>query len=392
MKTLKSHLQAVADGYTDQGLYAGIGWQVEKAGKLIASGTSGTSDMAGNTPLASDAIYRVYSMTKSVVSVMALIMVQRGQLRLSDFVAQYIPAFAHTQVLCERGTEPPARPMTIEDLLTHRSGLSYDFAPDCPIARQYCDIDLLNRVDLSLAEYANTIAGFPLASQPGTQWRYSVSTDVLARVLEVASCESLDRLLAENIFDPLNMVDTGYYVPQDKQYRLLPLFGFEAFDLSNPVPHPHDLAVLDGEASYPSKPGHNALRGGLGLFSTCAYYIKFATMLLNGQTAEGTTVIAPAMHRLMLANRIPETQLPLALGPMQWPGYGFCLIGRIMQDLGQAMSLTAMDEFGWEGAACTHFWVDPKNQVVGVVMSQFFMTYLPMRADMQGAVYAMLPE
>ena len=115
-------------------------------------------------------------------------------------------------------------------------------------------------------------------------------------------------------------------------------------------------------------------------------------MLLNGRTADGSTMIAPAMYRLMLANRIPEIQLPLALGPLQWPGYGFCLIGRVMQNLGQGMSLTVRCEFGWEGAAGTYFWVDPENQLVGVVMTQFLGTYLPLRADMQSAVYAMLEK
>ena len=391
-ENLNTRLQAIADGYTNQGLYAGVGWQVEKAGNIIASGTSGTSDEAGKVPLTDDAIYRIYSMTKPIVSVMALILIQRGQLRLSDFVMQYIPAFASTQVLCKGGTEPPTRPMTIEDLLTHRSGVSYDFVPDCPVAEKYSEIDLLNRVDKSLAEFTDLIASFPLASQPGSQWRYSLSTDVLARVLEVASGQPLDQLLEESIFTPLGMADTGFYVPEDKQARLLPLFGFETIDLSYSVPPPHDLTLLDGEAIYPSRPGHNALRGGLGLFSTCADYSKFATMLLTGQAPDGTPLISPTMYKLMLANRIPECQLPLTLGPIKFPGYGFCLIGRVMQDLGQAMSLTAIGEFGWEGAAGTYFWVDPQNQLVGVLMTQFLSTYLPMRDDMRSAVYATLEE
>lgn len=392
MDTLNLHMQAIADNYIEQDLYAGIAWHVEKGGTVIANGTSGCSDSARITPLAEDAIYRIYSMTKPFVSVMALILVQRGQLRLSDWIMQYIPAFADTRVLCEGGTEPPARPMTVEDLLTHRSGLSYDFIPDCQLATRYSEIDLFTRIDLSLAEYVDTIAGFPLASQPGTQWRYSVSTDVLARVLEVASGQPLDQLLEENIFAPLGMGDTGYYVSQDKQSRLVPFFGFDKIDLSAPELPPHDLALLDGEAIYPSRPGHNALRGGVGLFSTCADYSKFANMLLNGQTTGGTTLIAPAMHSLMLANRITEAQLPLEVGPLTWPGYGFCLIGRTMQDLGQAMSLTELGEFGWEGAAGTYFWVDPKNQITGVLMTQFFGTYLPLRDDMRGAVYAKLLE
>ena len=392
MESLNIRLQEIAEGYTNNNLYAGVGWRIEKAGKIIAKGTSGTSDDARKAPLEDDAIYRIYSMTKPVVSVMALLLIQRGQLRLSDFVMQFIPAFADTQVLCAGGTEPQMRPMTVEDLLTHRSGVSYDFIPDCPIASRYSEGDVLNRVELSLAEFADLIASFPLAFQPGSQWRYSFSTDVLARVLEVACGQSLDQLLEQSIFAPLDMGDTGFFVPGDKRDRLLPLFGFESIDLSYTVPPPHDLKLLDGEAIYPSQPGHNTLRGGHGLFSTCADYCKFATMLLTGQLPDRTPLLSPVMHHLMLANRIPECQMPLGIGPMTLPGYGFCLIGRIMQDLGQAMSLTEIGEFGWEGAAGTYFWVDPKNQLVGVVMTQFLSTYLPMRDDMRGAVYAMLAE
>ena len=392
MENLSARLQAVADGYTQSKCYAGIGWRVEKSGRVLAQGTSGTSDEAGKTPLEDDAIYRIYSMTKPIVSVMASILIQRSQLRLSDFVMQFIPAFAATEVLCDGGTEPQMRPMTVEDLLTHRSGVSYDFVPDCPVGKRYLEADLLNSVQYSLAEFADVIAAFPLAFQPGTEWRYSYSTDVLARVLEVASGQSLDALLEENILAPLGMGDTGFYVPDDKQHRLMPLFGFDRIDLSFDVPPPHELVALDGEAIYPSRPGHDALRGGLGLYSTSADYIKFATMLLTGKLADETALLSPAMYKLMLANRIPASQLPLELGPMTFPGYGFNLIGRVMEDLGQAMSLTEVGEFGWEGAAGTYFWVDPKNDLVGVVMSQFLGTYLPMREEMRAAVYAMLNE
>jgi len=392
MGKLDARLQEVADKYTQSRSYAGIVWQVQKSGETIAQGTSGTADEAGNAQLKQDAIFRIYSMTKPIVSVMALILIQRGQLRLSDFVMQFIPAFASTEVLCPGGTEPQMRPITIEDLLTHRSGISYDFVPDCPIGKRYLEADLLNSVEYSLAEFADVVAGFPLAFQPGTEWRYSYSTDVLARVLEVVSGQPLDELLEQNIMAPLGMGDTSFYVPDDRQHRLLPLFGFETIDLSFEVPPPHDLVLLDGEAIYPSRPGHNALRGGLGLYSTCADYLKFAAMLLSGKLSDGTALISPAMHELMLANRIPQTQMPLEIGPMTFPGYGFNLIGRVMGDLGQAMSLTAVGEFGWEGAAGTYFWVDPKNALVGVVMTQFLGTYLPMREEMRAAVYGVLGE
>jgi CubicO group peptidase (beta-lactamase class C family) len=392
MNELSTRLQQIADGYTARNLYAGIAWQVEKEGELIASGASGANDEAGKIPLRDDGIYRIYSMTKPIVSLMALILIDSGRLRLSDFVLQYIPAFGRTEVLCDGGTEPPARPVTVEDLLTHRSGISYDFVPDCPVARRYLDSNLLNRVDLSLGEFADLIATFPLAFQPGSQWRYSYSTDVLARVLEVASGQPLDQLLAEQIFNRLGMADTGFAVSPEKQSRLLPLYGFKSIDLTYSVPPPHELVPLDGEAIYPSRPGHNVLRGGLGLFSTCADYSKFATLLLTGLGPDKTRLISPAMHRMMLANRIPDRQMPIRIGPVVFPGYGFCLIGRVMQDIGQAMSLTEAGEFGWEGAAGTYFWVDPRNQLVGVMMTQFLGTYLPLRDDIRGAVYRSLDK
>jgi CubicO group peptidase (beta-lactamase class C family) len=390
MEKLDTRLQEIADRYIESDLYAAIAWQVEQEGSLIAHGTSGTSDEARETPLGDDAIYRIYSMTKPIVSLMALILVERCRLRLSDFVMQYIPSFGSIQVLGQNGTEPPDRPITVEDLLTHRSGVSYDFLPDCPVARQYSEADLLNRVDLSLGEFVDQIATYPLAFHPGSQWRYSFSIDVLARVLEVASGQPIDQLLAENIFTPLGMKDTGFSVPEEKQARLLPLYGFKSIDLSYTVPPPHELVLLDGEAIYPSRAGHNALRGGHGLFSTCDDYCKFANLLLTGRGPDGTPLISPTMHRLMQANRIPDAQMPVKIGPVPFPGYGFSLIGRVMQDPGQAMSLTELGEFGWEGAAGTYFWVDPRNQLVGVVMTQFLATYLPLRDDMRVPVYGSL--
>ncbi|MEM1154971.1 MAG: serine hydrolase domain-containing protein, partial [Pseudomonadota bacterium] len=387
MQDLNTRLQTIADSYTAENLYAGIGWQIEQAGRVIAQGTSGSSSEDGSQPLSDDAIYRIYSMTKPIVSVMAILMIQHDKLRLDDSLAQYIPAFADVRVLTESGTEDALHPITIEDLLTHRSGISYDFIPYCNVGKRYLEADLLHATHLDLEQFVDKLASFPLAFQPGGRWNYSYSTDVAARVLEVASGQSLDELLRKNIFEPLGMADTAFHVDNAQRHRLLPCYGLDQIDFTQTELPPHELHLKDGEASYPSEPGHGALRGGLGLFSTSADYCKFATMLLKGQLPDGSQLISPAMHTTMLSNRVIPSQMPLAIGPMVFPGYGFNLIGRIMQDTSCAISLTAPGEFGWEGAAGTYFWVDPKNELIGVVMTQFFGTYLPMRDEMRSAVY-----
>jgi len=201
----------------------------------------------------------------------------------------------------------------------------------------------------------------------------------------------MSSLLKEYIFDPLEMSDTDYHVPPDKQNRLLPMFGVsDISDLSTlDPPKTQELIATDAEEMYPST-DTSFSRGGHGLFSTLNDYQKFATMLLSGRSPAGDIILSRKMLTMMTTNRIPSEQLPLTIGMNPLPGYGWGLGVRIMMDTGKSLALTGNGEFGWAGAASTYFWVDPSEQMIGVFMTQYLGSMLPLADDLRTAAYQML--
>lgn len=381
-----------AQAYVDRKQFSGIEWKVAASGKTLASGQVGSPAADGAATIPDGAIYRIYSMTKPIVSVMAMILIEQGKLRLYDMLAQFNPAFQSMRVLLPSGElEPTKRPILVEDLFTHRAGFTYEFIAGCHIAPGYDAMNIASDGQCSLDEMMAKLATQPLAFQPGSQFRYSVCTDVLAHVCEKASGRTMQSLLQEYILGPLDMGDTDYYVPKEKQSRLMPMFGVsDVTEMSflNP-PQTQALILSDVEEMYPStNPAYS--RGGHGLFSTTDDYFKFGRMLLDGKSPSGEIIISRKMHELMLSNRIPESQLPLRIGLSALPGYGWGLGVRIMMDPGRALALTGKGEFGWAGAASTYFWVDPNEDMVGVIMTQYLGSILPMADDLRSAAYQML--
>ena len=234
------------------------------------------------------------------------------------------------------------------------------------------------------------LAALPLAFHPGTAWRYSVATDVLAHVIECALGCDLGAVLQAEIFDPLGMKDTGFYVPDADRHRLMAMYG--PGDLTGLPPMtamPHDLVRRDISQMYPvDKPDFR--RGGLGLYASLNDYMCFARMLLTGRTARGEVVVSNKMHQILQQNRITARQLPLSIGAVPLCGYGWGLTGRVMIDPGAATAPTSDGEFGWAGAADTYFWVDPREDMVGVLMTQFLGGALPLAEDMRTAAYQSL--
>lgn len=380
-------VQQVADRLTDSGQFCGIAWQFAQHSSVLTEGESGWLDKPGGKPLPKDAIYRIYSMTKPVVSVLALQLVESGELRLADPVAAYLPAFATVKVLQSDGSETPARsPMLIEQLLTHRSGLSYDFLPRCAVAERYQAEKLIERGDRTLQEFVDVLATMPLAFEPGSQWRYSVATDVLARVLEVITGQSLPQLMNDRLFKPCGMTDTAFYVPNDQQHRLASLYGSRLLGQIPALPKlPQPLTPLDVEESNPVNSPNTFVRGGHGLYSTTADYQCFLPVLMTGLTPSGERLLSPAMLDLMWANRIPPSQMPLAIGDGPMPGYGWNLAGRVLLDLGASYSLTLPAEGGWGGAASTYFFVHRSTGLNGVVMTQYLGSAVPVGDDLRTA-------
>ncbi len=385
-------IEQVAQGYVDANTFSGIEWQVESKGELLSIGAVGRADAAAKTSIPAGALYRIFSMTKPIISVLALQLVELGRLRLYDMVAQYDSRFAQMMVLTSDGAIVPAqRPITIEDLLTHRAGFTYEFIHGCHIAQYYREAEITADGSCSLDEMMDRLSNLPLAFQPGSQWRYSVSIDVLAHVIEQAMGQDLADLLEEHILGPLGMSDTAFGVADDSRDRLMPMYGTGLLDGLPPLAvGPQELDRLDVDRLNPIDRAKTFRRGGLGLFSTLQDYSAFARMLITGKSQDGEVLVSRKMLEMLRTNRVPESQMPLAIGPSVFAGYGWSLVGRVQLDSGRATSLTSVGEFGWAGAATTYFWVDPLEDVFGVIMTQYMGATLPLADDLRSAAYQAL--
>ncbi len=383
-------IEAIAQAHVDAGSFSGVEWQVMRGSDVWAKGRVGLADAPNKVAMASSPVYRIYSMTKPLVSAVALMLVEEGKMRLYDPIAAYLPEFAEMSILDESGNTRPAQgPIIVEHLMTHRAGLSYGFLPNCPVGRIYRE-EKINNSALPLEDVVKKIATLPLAFEPGSQWRYSVATDVLGRLVEVVSGKKLSDILDEYITGPLAMKDTGFMVPKKERSRIMAMFGRDDLDyLMDFDDQPQKLVPADLSQQYPADDPHFR-RGGYGLFSTLDDYVRFARFLATGLGPKGERMISRKMMELMWTNRIPESQQPLHIGPINLAGYGFGLAGRVLIKPGEALGLTSLGECGWAGAASTYFWIDPAEDMIGVVMAQYLGSKLPIGDDIRNAVYQAL--
>ena len=383
-----SRIAQVAQHYADAAAFSSIEWLIYQRGSILDAGNVGYASREEKTPVPDTPIYRIYSMTKPIVSAMGLILMEQGRLHLFDPVAKFIPGFKRPDILNTHGIRAPAHgPITVEHLFTHRSGLSYGFMPGCPVGELYRKHNLAEDGSRSLAEYVDILSTLPIAFEPGSRWHYSCSTDVLARIIEIVMNESLDQVLQRYLFEPLGMHETGFFVANNNLSRLMPMHG-QSLDeiLGDPFSNP-PLKRRDCEAAYPSNPVTATARGGHGLFSTAKDYLEFALMTRYGKSRSGRTLISRKMLEFAWHNRLPTNLIPIAVGPFPSPGYGWNLLGRVMVNPGDAIHLTGHGEGGWAGAAGTYYWVDRSEDFVGIVMTQNLGIVSPMRNDMQSAAY-----
>jgi len=389
---MRNAVKKVAEQYVHNEKFSGIEWQIEKAGERFDTGSCGYANFTRKTVIPQKAIYRIYSMTKPIVSVLAMMLIERGKLHLYDTVARFDSRFKHMTVLYPNGvTEPAKKLITVENLLTHQAGFSYDFLLGCPIASYYRDSKILADGHRDLDEMMGALSELPLAFHPGENWRYSVASDVLAHVLEGATNRSIDDLLKSYILDPLGMGDTRFCLTDAQLSRLMTLYGRLTLHEQPPLRRfEHLLEEQDPSQSYPTQ-SENFRRGGLGLYSTISDYSSFVRMLLNGKSQDGQILLSPTTLSVMHGNRIPDKLLPLRIGDEPLPGYGWNLSGRVMMDTSKALSTHAtLNEFGWVGAASSFFWVDPDRQITGVLMTQFMGSSYLLADDMATAFYASL--
>jgi CubicO group peptidase (beta-lactamase class C family) len=350
---------------------------VARKGKIVYSGAAGFQDKGANKPMAVDSIFRIYSMTKPLVSVAAMMLVEDGVIQLTDPVSKFLPAFKDMQVSVATTSAdgkvtysnvPAVRPITVQDLLRHSAGLAYaEITKNEPVKAAYVEakfsqpgVHEYDSRSMMPAEQVERIAKAPLAHQPGTTWEYSMAVDVLGRVVEAASGKRLRVFLDERLFKPLKMVDTSFWLPAAKMPRLAqPL----AVDLASG----QKISVLDVSA----EPGNDS--GGAGALSTAMDYLRFGQMLLNGGELDGVRVMSRSTIKLMTSDHL-GTRIATPLQPgellLGTQGYTFGLGFTVRQGDGIAGVPGSAGEFMWAGYAGTYFWVDPKEEIVGVYMTQ----------------------
>ncbi len=364
--------------WIDRGTIAGASMMLARRGMIVYADQIGRMSKETDEALRSDAIFRIYSMTKPIVCTALMTLYEEGRFQLITPLATFIPAFANVKVLQQDKEVAPQRPITIGDLMTHLGGFTYDFLIDSPVGELYRQHELMHNAQRTLQQFVDELARLPLAYHPGTKWHYSVSIDVAAHVIEIIANQPLRHFLRERIFDPLGMVDTDFYVPPEKRHRLAAMYGVGDLGARGmTILHMFSnwqqgiLERIDPQESYPVDQPETFARGGHGLFSTAQDYMRFALMLLNGGTLDGTRILGRKTLELMHTNHIPPALLPWDIAGIAYPGYGFGLGSRVLMDVGLSGMPGTVGEFGWAGAATTYYWVDPAESFAGVFMTQY---------------------
>ncbi len=354
--------------YTDAARLPGIVFAVARHGKLVQLDAVGFMDIKQRTPMRTDAIFRIFSMTKAVTGAAVAQLIERGKIRLDDPVSKYIPAFASVRVYvggpaAKPTLRPPTRPITIVDLLTHSAGLTYGSFGNSAVDSIYRAADLLAPTR-TIAQFADSIARLPLIADPGTRWNYSMAMDVLGRVVEVASGRTFDRYLTDELFMPLGMRETGFHATPAMQGRIATIYTRGA----------NGALVPDATLIGPGyREQDKVFAGGQGLLSSASDYLRFAQMLLNGGTLDGRRVLKPESVALMMRNHLPPGLSPITPPPLgSKRGYGQGFGGIVMLDSVAAGLPTSPGEYQWCGYAGTYFWIDRARDLIGMVWTQVY--------------------
>jgi CubicO group peptidase (beta-lactamase class C family) len=369
-----SHIRSIMNRHVAENQIPGAVCLIARRGKIAYQEAFGMADSEAGKPMQLDTIHRIYSMTKPVTSVAVMMLYEEGKFQLNDPVAKYLPEFGKMQVGIEEKdpqtgnlvlkTAPARRQITIRDLLRHTAGLSYGFFSDTLVDKEYRKAKILS--DLNLTEFVTHLTQIPLVYEPGTRWHYSVSVDVLGRLVEVLSGKSFDQFLQERIFEPLDMGDTGFYVPAAKKDRLAKLYTPTKDGKIKPAAicatrQECTEKFPEAAPSYLEPP--TLFSGGGGLVSTAYDYWRFCQMLLDQGNYNGKRLLSRKTVQLMSSDNLGT--IPAAM-----PGYGFGLGFAVNKAPGEAGALGSPGEFNWGGAAGTRFWIDPQEELIGIFMIQ----------------------
>jgi CubicO group peptidase (beta-lactamase class C family) len=326
---------------------------IARQGKIALFDSVGQQDPLAGTVMQKDSIFRIYSMTKPIVSVAVMMLMERGQLLLSDPVGQHLPEFANQRVHTPQGLKAPQQAATVQDLLRHTAGLTYEFLGDSPVHRQYGEVKIASR-ERSNAEYCETLAALPLQFEPGSVWAYSRATDVLGRLVEVISGQTLGQFLQQEIFAPLGMVDTGFVVPPEHHHRI-----------AEPFEQDPDGGVL--MKILDAKQAPKLESGGGGLMSTAMDYARFLQFLHHKGALNGVRLLGPHTVDYMTADHLDGRPIECTLLPA---GHGFGLGFAVRTAQGVAAVPGSAGLYYWGGIAGTTFFVDPALDMYALMMIQ----------------------
>ncbi len=391
-----ARLAAIPDYFDQRYLQTGklpaMATLVARRGVIAHEAYRGTFQLGEGEAIGPDTIFRIYSMTKPVTSLAALMLMEEGDLRLDHPVSRYIPAFAETKVWAGGSMEGPqlerpAREIEIRDLFVHTSGLTYGFLFQTEVDALYRR-EQIARPDETLAQMCERLAALPLVFSPGTRWNYGHSTDVLGRVVEVISGKTLDAVFRERIFGPLGMADTDFFVPGDKIHRLMACYRRD--------PVSGEVSMSDGakgdSRAYRAQPP--LLNAGGGLVSTPRDYLRFCQCLLNGGVLDGARLVSRKTIDFMRLNHLPGGATIKSMGDLTFSearmeGNGFGLGGSVITDVAETLAPGSLGTFSWGGLANTFFWIDWEEALIAIQMTQMIPSgCYPIRPQFQQLVYA----
>jgi CubicO group peptidase (beta-lactamase class C family) len=357
---------------------------IQRDGKTAYFSSFGLRDPGTKEAMTPDSIFRIYSMSKPITTAAAMMLVEEGKLQLDEPLSKYIPAFAKVKVGVEKKSEdgtlglemaPAKRPITIQDLMRHTSGITYGFFGEGLVKKAYVDAHVFTG-DVDNAEFAERIAKLPLAYQPGTTWDYSHSVDILGRVIEVVSGESLYQFEKERLLDPLGMKDTSFYVTDPAKKSLVA------------EPFPNDRTIGNDAVMNDPRVPQKWESGGGGMVSTIGDYARFVQMMLQGGTLDGRRYLSPKTVAYMGSNHIGSGSGVMP-GPYYLPGagFGFGLGFAVRTEAGVSPMEGSVGEMNWSGAGGTTFWIDPKENMFVVFMAQTASQRMRIRVALKNIVY-----
>jgi CubicO group peptidase (beta-lactamase class C family) len=362
---------------------------IQRNGKTVYFSSFGVRDPATRAPMTPNSIFRIYSMSKPITTVAAMMLVEEGKLQLDDPLSKYIPAFADVKVGVEKTGEdgvtglelvPAKHPITIQDLMRHTSGITYGFFGEGLVKKAYVDAHLFSD-DLDNAAFADRVAKLPLAYQPGTTWDYSHSVDILGRVIEVVSGKSLYQFEKERLLDPLGMKDTAFYVTDPAKKSLVA------------EPFPNDRTIGNDAVMNDPRVAQKWESGGGGMVSTIGDYARFARMVLNGGTLDGKRYLSPKTIAYMGSNHIGPGS-GVTPGPYYLPGagFGFGLGFAVRTEAGVSPMEGSVGEMSWSGAGGTTFWIDRSENMFVVFMAQTVSQRGRIRVALKNIVYGAMDK